>query len=65
MINKNPWLPRVSYENLEDKCVNGNKRYCAILAVDATGVSYTRINATLDVFMKAQKLVESHPHIES
>lgn len=60
MINKNPWLPRVSFENLEDRCVNGGKRFCAILAVDATGVSYTRINATLDVFMKAQKLLESH-----
>jgi len=61
MINKNPWLPRVSTENFEDRCINGAKRYCAILAVDATGVSYTRINQTLDVFMKAQKLVEKHP----
>jgi len=61
MINKNPWLPRVSTENFEDRCINGEKRFCAILAVDATGVSYTRINQTLDVFMKAQKLVEKHP----
>lgn len=60
MINKNPWLPRVSTENFEEKCVYGAKRFCAILAVDATGVSYTRINSTLDVFMRAQKLVESH-----
>jgi len=28
--------------------------------VDATGVTYTRINATLDVFMRAQKLLENH-----
>jgi len=60
MINKNPWLPRVSTENFEDKCINGGKRFCAILAVDPTGVGYTRINSTLDVFMRAQKLVESH-----
>jgi len=60
MINKNPWLPRVSTENFEDKCINGGKRFCAILAVDATGVGYTRINSTLDVFMRAQKLVEKH-----
>jgi hypothetical protein len=60
MINKNPWLPRVSTENLEDKCINGGKRFCAILAVDATGVGYTRINSTLDVFIRAQKLVEKH-----
>jgi len=61
MINKTPWLPRISTENFEDRCMNGNKRFCAILAVDATGVSYTRINSTLDVFMRAQKLVEEHP----
>jgi hypothetical protein len=61
MINKNPWLPRVSTENLEDKCIHGTKRFCAILAVDATGVGYTRINSTLDVFMRAQQLVEKHP----
>jgi hypothetical protein len=61
MINKTPWLPRISTENFEDRCMNGNKRFCAILAVDATGVSYTRINSTLDVFMRAQKMVEEHP----
>jgi len=60
MINKNPWLPRISTENFEDKCIHSSKRFCAILAVDATGVGYTRINATLDVFMRAQKLVEKH-----
>merc|ERR1711959_37339 len=60
MINKNPWLPRVSTENFEDKCIHGGKRFCAILAVDATGVGYTRINSTLDVFIRAQKLVEKH-----
>merc|ERR1712054_247186 len=60
MINKNPWLPRVSTENFEDKCIHGGKRFCAILAVDATGVGYTRINSTLDVFIRAQKLVEQH-----
>merc|ERR1711865_261815 len=44
----------------EDKCIHSSKRFCAILAVDATGVGYTRINSTLDVFMRAQKLVEKH-----
>merc|ERR1711966_352993 len=61
MINKNPWLPRVTSENFEDKCINGGKRFCAILAVDATGVAYRRINQTLDVFIRAKKLVEQHP----
>jgi len=61
MINKNPWLPRVSADNIEDRCINSGKRFCAILAVDATGVHYNRINSSLAVFMKAQKLVEQHP----
>merc|ERR1712216_625130 len=62
MINKTPWLPRVSSDNIEEKCLSGSqKQYCAILAVDATGVGYTRINQTLDVFMRAKTLVEQHP----
>jgi len=61
MINKNPWLPRVTSENIQEKCINGAKQFCAILAVDATGVAYRRINQTLDVFIRAKKLVEQHP----
>jgi len=61
MINKNYWLPRVSSDNLQERCINSAKQYCAILAVDATGVSFSRINQTLAIFMKAKKLVEQHP----
>jgi len=61
MINKNPWLPRVSSDNIQERCLNGEKKFCAILAVDSTGVGFTRINQTLDVFIRAKKLVEQHP----
>jgi len=61
MINKSPWLPRLSSDNIMEKCIAGSKKFCAILAVDATGVSYTRINQTLGVFMRAQELVSKHP----
>jgi hypothetical protein len=61
MINKNPSLPRVSSDDFEEKCIGGAHRFCAILGVDATGVAYSRINQTLQVFMNAQKMIEKHP----
>lgn len=60
MINKNPSLPRISSDNLEEKCLY-SKRYCAILGVDATHVAYARINETLRVFMSAQQQILKHP----
>jgi hypothetical protein len=61
--NRLPLFPRVSSENFEDVCINGAKRYCAILAADPRYITYRKINTTLEVFGRAGKLFEKDSSI--
>lgn len=57
--NRLPLFPRVSSENFEELCINGKKRYCAILAADPRYITYRKINTTLEVFGRAGKMFEN------
>jgi hypothetical protein len=61
--NRLPLFPRVSSENFEELCMNGPKRYCAILAADPRYITYRKINTTLEVFGRAGKMFGNDPAI--
>jgi len=63
--NRLPLFPRVASENFEELCINGPKRYCAILAADPRYITYRKINTTLEVFGRAGKMFENDASIMS
>jgi len=57
-------FPRISSENFEETCVLGVHRYCVILAADPRYVPYNQVQSSLDVFVKASKMVLDSPIVK-
>jgi len=54
-------FPRLSSENFEEVCINGDSRYCVILAADPRYVSHNQVNSSMAVFLQASKMIAAHP----
>lgn len=57
-------FPRISSENFEESCITGQSRYCVVLAADPRYVPYNQVQTSLDIFVKASKLIAAKPKLK-